>query len=77
MDLVDVNEEVAEEVAREYANEIGADFYLISARNGTGIDRLFNELGKKFLSSNKDSNKNKRKSSKLEKGKKKKKKNCC
>ena len=38
--------------AREFAKSIDAVFGLTSARNNTGIDELFKELGKKFLNLN-------------------------
>jgi len=50
-DLYD-NEAVPEQEAREFAKSIDAVFGLTSARNNTGIDELFKELGKKFLNLN-------------------------
>ena len=50
-DLYD-NEAVPEQEARVFAKSIDAVFGLTSARNNTGIDELFKELGKKFLNLN-------------------------
>ena len=45
-------EAVSEQEAREFAKSINAVFGLTSAQNNTGIDELFKELGKKFLTLN-------------------------
>ena len=45
-------EEVPEQEAREYAKSIGAIFCLTSAQNNSGIEELFEEMGKKFLDPN-------------------------
>ena len=42
-------EAVSEQEAREFAESIGAVFSLISAQNNSGINELFEELGKKYL----------------------------
>ena len=42
-------EEVTEEEAQSYAEEIKAKFYLVSALNGNGIDRMFQTLAEEFL----------------------------
>ncbi len=42
-------EEVSEEEAQSYANEIKAKFFLVSALNGSGIDRMFQTLAEEFL----------------------------
>ncbi len=44
------NEEVNEEEARNWAKEIGAIFALVSAKTGVGINALFENLLKKYLS---------------------------
>ena len=48
-------EEVNEEEARQYAESINAIFQLTSAKSNSGIDILFETIGKKFL---KEKNKN-------------------
>ena len=45
-------EEVPEQEAREYAKSIGAIFCLTSAQTNSGIEELFEEMGKKFLDPN-------------------------
>ena len=47
-DLYD-KEQVDEKEAKEYANSIGAIFKSTSALSNTGIDILFNHLGRKYL----------------------------
>ena len=42
-------EEVPEREAKSFAKEINAIYQLISAKNRTGIDELFENIGKKFL----------------------------
>ena len=42
-------EAVSEQEAREFAKSIGAVFSLTSAQNNSGINELFEELGKKYL----------------------------
>ena len=42
-------EEVPEKEAKSFAKEINAIYQLISAKNRTGIDELFENIGKKFL----------------------------
>ena len=44
------NEEVNEEEARNWAKEIGAIFALVSAKTGVGINALFENVVKKYLS---------------------------
>ena len=51
-DLYD-NEEVSEKEAREFAKSIDAIFWLISAKNDSGIDKLFEDIGNKYLESKK------------------------
>ena len=51
-DLYD-NEEVSEKEAREFAKSIDAIFGLISAKNNSGIDKLFEDIGNKYLESKK------------------------
>jgi GTP cyclohydrolase I len=41
-------EEVPEREAKSFAKEIKAKYQLISAKNRTGIDELFENIGKKF-----------------------------
>ena len=41
------DEEVDEEKAREFANEIGALFFLTSAKNASGINDVFIQIAKK------------------------------
>ena len=48
-------EEVTEEEGRKFAKEIGAFFYLTSAKESIGIEDLFREVGKKFID-NKNNN---------------------
>ena len=43
-------EEVNDNDAKNYANEIGADYFLVSAKNGNGIENMFNNFVEKFLS---------------------------
>ena len=43
-------EAVNEDEVREYADKENVSFYLTSAKNCTGIDDLFEEIGKKYLS---------------------------
>ena len=45
-------EEVPEQEAREFAKSIGAIFCLTSAQTNSGIEELFEEMGKKFLDPN-------------------------
>ena len=45
-------EEVPEQEAREFAKSIGAIFCLTSAQSNSGIEELFEEMGKKFLEPN-------------------------
>ena len=85
------DEQVKNEVGKEYADKINAIFQNTSAQNNSGIDKLFENLGKKFLDPDFDYKKpevvNKEKGSdknkiKLSKGKndgedKKDKKKCC
>ena len=52
-DLYD-NEEVSEKEAREFAKSIDAIFGLISAKNDSGIDKLFEDIGNKYLESKKN-----------------------
>ena len=47
-----LSEKVKVEEATKFANEIGAQFSIISAKTGKGVDDLFSELGNKFLSPN-------------------------
>ena len=47
-DLI-AKEVVKEEVAREYAKSEKVNFYLTSAKDRTGIDELFNEIGNMYL----------------------------
>ena len=42
-------EEVTEEEGKKFAKEIGAFFFLTSAKESIGIEELFKEVGKKFL----------------------------
>ena len=43
------HEAVKEEEAREYARNEKVSFWLTSAKDSTGIDELFDEIGKKYL----------------------------
>ena len=47
-DLYD-DEAVPEKEAREFAESIGAIFTLTSAQNNSGVNKLFENIGKKFL----------------------------
>jgi len=47
-DLI-ANEAVKEENAREYAKSENVNFFLTSAKDRSGIDELFNEIGNKYL----------------------------
>ena len=49
-------EEVPEQEAREFAKSIGAIFCLTSAQSNSGIEELFEEMGKKFLDPNSTTN---------------------
>ena len=44
-----VDEDVPEQEAREFAKSIDAVFNLTSAQSNTGVNELFEDLGKKFL----------------------------
>ena len=46
----DLNEQVNEEEVRKYAESEQISVWLTSAKTATGIDELFEELGKKYLS---------------------------
>ena len=48
-DLYENDELANEEEARDFAEEIGAIFALVSAKNGNNIDKLFDDLLDKFL----------------------------
>ena len=50
-DLYD-EEAVPEKEAREFAESIGAIFTLTSAQNNSGVNKLFENIGKKFLNPN-------------------------
>ena len=50
-DLYD-NEAVSEKEAREFAKSINAIFALTSAQNNTGITKLFEDIGNKYLDPN-------------------------
>jgi len=43
------NESVSEEEAREFAKSIGALYGLTSAKSNTGVEKLFLDLGNKYL----------------------------
>lgn len=61
-----------EETAREFAQDIGALFKTISAKNSTGVEDLFICLGQKFFNPNKElknNDKDKEKDTKREKKK--------
>ena len=51
-------EEVTEEEGKQLADEIGAFFYLTSAKESVGINELFIEVAKRFINyqNNKQSN---------------------
>ena len=74
-------EEITEEEGRKFAKEIGAFFYLTSAKESVGIEDLFREVGKKFIENKNNSSYNNDDNlvnSKLSHDKlKKNKKNCC
>ena len=46
----DLTEQVNEEEARKYAQSLGISLWLTSAKTSTGIEELFEEIGKKYLS---------------------------
>jgi small GTP-binding protein len=50
-DLYD-DEAVPEKEAREFAESVGAIFTLTSAQNNSGVNKLFENIGKKFLNPN-------------------------
>ena len=52
-DLYDY-QEVKDEEAIKYADSIGAIFQITSAKSNTGIDKLFNNIGRKFFDHNFD-----------------------
>ena len=79
-------ESASEEQAKEFAKEINAFFILTSAKNGDGIDKLFDTLVDKFLSPEfnpklqellKERGETKALDPKISKESNKKKKNCC
>ena len=41
--------QVSEEEAKGFAKEINAIYQLVSAKDGTGINELFHDIGKKYL----------------------------
>lgn len=43
------DEEVPEEEAKSYAEEIQANYYLVSANNGDGIDFMFQSLANNYF----------------------------
>ena len=51
-DLYDEDEAVNEDDARKYAKEINALFHLVSAKNGLGIEKLFNDTLEFYLKNN-------------------------
>jgi len=51
-DLYEEEEIVKEEDARKYAKEINALFNLVSAKNGLGIENLFNDILDAYLKNN-------------------------
>jgi small GTP-binding protein len=51
-DLYEEEEIVKEEDARKYAKEIGALFNLVSAKNGLGIENLFNDILDAYIKNN-------------------------
>ena len=48
-DLFENDNLANEEEARDFANEIGAIFELVSAKNGSNVDKLFDKLLDRFL----------------------------
>ena len=76
-------EEVSEEEGNKFAKEIGAFFYLTSAKESVGINELFTEVAKRYMNLiNNNSNNDKIistsfKVSKSTKKENKKEKNCC
>ena len=46
----DLNEQITEEEARKYAESLGIPLWFTSAKDSTGIEELFEEIGKKYLS---------------------------
>ena len=61
-------EDIDKKIVEEFANEVGASFQLTFAQSNIGIKDLFIELGQKFLDSS-NPNIERKKSSKLVKGK--------
>ena len=49
-DLYEKDNLADENEAKQFANEIGATFMLTSAKNGEGVEKLFNTLVDRFLS---------------------------
>ena len=43
------SEEVNDEEANEFANEVGAQYFSVSAKNGNGIEDMFNTLANLYL----------------------------
>ena len=52
----DINVKVDE--IKNFSNKIGADYILASAKNGIGINEIFNKLGKKFIEKNQKNSNN-------------------
>ena len=52
----DINVKVDE--IKNFSNKIGADYILASAKNGIGINEIFNKLGKKFIEQNQKNSNN-------------------
>ena len=52
------DEKVSEDEAREYAKEIGANFFVVSACSGDGIDEMFCQLADIYLSAEFEAKKN-------------------
>ena len=52
------DEKVSEDEGREYAKEIGANFFIVSACTGDGIDEMFSKLGDLYLSAEFEAKKN-------------------
>ena len=58
------NEEISEKEAREYAKSIGAGYHLVSCKQSVGIKDLFEDCAKKYLETNKLTEKNQEKENK-------------
>ena len=50
------SQQVSKEEAKGFAKEINAIYQLVSAKDGTGINELFHDIGKKYINSDLNQN---------------------